>query len=243
MSHSCRVFLVARTRSGGACVTSPANHCGARLTRRKRPGTRSWVWFRTLARSTGTGAPAFIIPHRRIAPVISLCVSGDPSTFVPVLRSVATTVDPTLRLYSVMPMSAVANSEIEFYRFWFRLTLGVSGVALLLSLAGIYAVLAFTVSRRTREIGIRVALGSDSRRTVAAIFRRPLLQVVGGVAVGALFVALLFTLGRGALPTALQFARIGAYGVGMTLVCFLACIVPTRRALRIEPTEALRMEG
>ncbi|HZI30441.1 MAG TPA: ABC transporter permease [Gemmatimonadaceae bacterium] len=170
-------------------------------------------------------------------------VSGDPSTFVPVLRSVATTVDPTLRLYSVMPMSAVANSEIEFYRFWFRLTLGVSGVALLLSLAGIYAVLAFTVSRRTREIGIRVALGSDSRRTVAAIFRRPLLQVVGGVAVGALFVALLFTLGRGALPTALQFARIGAYGVGMTLVCFLACIVPTRRALRIEPTEALRMEG
>jgi putative ABC transport system permease protein len=170
-------------------------------------------------------------------------VTGEPSTFIPVLRLIATTVDPTLRLYSVMPMSAVANTEIEFYRFWFRLTLGVSGVALLLSLAGIYAVLAFTVSRRTREIGIRVALGSTSRRIVAAIFRRPLLQVVGGVAAGTLFVALLFTLGRGALPTAAQFARIGAYGVGMTLVCFLACIVPTRRALRVEPTDALRMDA
>ena len=169
-------------------------------------------------------------------------MSGEVTTFIPVLRSIATAVDPSLRLYNVMPMNAVTDSEIGFYRFWFRLTLAVSGVALLLSLAGIYAVMAFTVSRRTREIGIRVALGSDPRRIVAAIFRRPLIQVAAGVLAGTLFIALLFTLGRMALPTAAQFARIGAYGTGMTLVCLLACIVPTRRALRIEPTDALRMD-
>ncbi|HEX6315726.1 MAG TPA: ABC transporter permease [Gemmatimonadaceae bacterium] len=169
-------------------------------------------------------------------------VTGDAAAFAPVLRSVATAVDPTLRLYNVAPMSGVADTEIAFYRFWFRLTLGVSAVALLLSLAGIYAVMAFTVSRRTREIGIRVALGSDPRRIIGAIFRRPLIQVAAGVAVGTLFVAALFSLGRGALPTAMQFARIGAYGLGMTLVCLLACIVPTRRALGVEPTDALRMD-
>jgi predicted permease len=169
-------------------------------------------------------------------------VTGDAATFAPVLRSVATAVDPTLRLYDIASMSGVADSEVAFYAFWFRLTLGVSAVALLLSLAGIYAVMAFTVARRTREIGIRVALGSDPRRILGAIFRRPLIQVAAGVAVGTLFVAALFSLGRGGLPTAMQFARIGVYGLGMTLICLLACIVPTRRALGVEPTDALRMD-
>lgn len=170
-------------------------------------------------------------------------VNGDASMFTPLLRAVATDVDPALRLYSITPLNGVSSSELAFYRFWFQLTLGVSAVALLLSLAGIYAVMAFTVSRRTREIGIRVALGSDPSRVVMAIFRRPLIQVATGVVVGTVFIALLFTLGRGALPTALHFGRIAAYGAGMTLVCLLACIVPTRRALRVEPTDALRMDG
>jgi len=169
-------------------------------------------------------------------------VNGDASTFIPVLRTVATAVDPSLRLYNVRAMSAVTDTEIGFYQFWFRLTLGVSAVALLLSLSGIYAVMAFTVSRRTREIGIRVALGSDRRRIVTSIFRRPLIQVVAGILAGTVFVAALFALGRGGLPTAAQFAKIAVYGVVMTAICLLACIVPTKRALGVEPTDALRMD-
>ena len=64
-------------------------------------------------------------------------------------------------------------------------------MALLLSLAGIYAVMSFTVSRRTREIGIRVALGSDRRRIVGAIFRRPLAQVALGITSGGILVFVL----------------------------------------------------
>ena len=169
-------------------------------------------------------------------------VNGDAPTFVPMLRTVATAVDPSLRLYNIKAMSAVADTEIGFYQFWFRLTLVVSAVALLLSLSGIYAVMAFTVSRRTREIGIRVALGSDRRRIVTTIFRRPMIQVVAGILVGTVFVAALFALGRGGLPTAAQFAKIAVYGAAMTLVCLLACVVPTRRALGVEPTDALRMD-
>ena len=169
-------------------------------------------------------------------------VNGDAAAYIPMLRTVATAVDPSLRLYGIRAMNAVTDTEIGFYQFWFRLTLGVSAVALLLSLSGIYAVMAFTVSRRTREIGIRVALGSDRRRIITSIFRRPLLQVTSGILVGTVFVALLFALGRGGLPTAAQFAKIAVYGTAMTLVCLLACVVPTRRALGVEPTDALRMD-
>ena len=183
------------------------------------------------------------VPRERAYPTyLVMRVTGDPGTLIPVLRSAATAIDPTMRLYSVMSLKDIDNSELAFYRFWFQLTMGVSAVALLLSLAGIYAVMAFTVSRRTREIGIRVALGSDPRRIIGAIFRRPLIQVISGVVAGTVFVALLFGLAQGGLPTAMQFARIALYGVGMTMVCFMACIVPTRRALRVEPTDALRMD-
>src|SRR4026208_2172564 len=71
---------------------------------------------------------------------------------------------------------------------WMRITIVMSAVALLLSLAGIYAVLSFTVARRTREIGVRVALGASSRGVVPALFRRPLTQVALGVAIGGLVI-------------------------------------------------------
>ncbi|MQA92991.1 MAG: FtsX-like permease family protein [Gemmatimonas sp.] len=112
--------------------------------------------------------------------------------------------------------------------------------------------LSFTVARRTREIGVRVALGASRRRVVAALFRRPLTQVgLGVVAGGALIAAGALLLSRG--PDAWgtdaqmslslgQLALIVAYSALMFGVCLLACVVPTRRALRVEPTEALRAE-
>ena len=124
-----------------------------------------------------------------------------------------------------------------------------SSVALVLSLAGIYAVLSFTVARRTREIGVRLALGASRQRVVAATFRRPLLQVSGGIVVGT---AIVFTAASSIKYT--QFpgsesdltvqgaALIIGYGFVMLGVCMLGCVVPTRRALTIEPTIALRTE-
>ena len=118
-----------------------------------------------------------------------------------------------------------------------------------MSLAGIFAVLSFTVARRTREIGVRVALGASRRRVVVATFRRPLLQVTGGIVVGTAIIFAAAVLIRSSdLPgfetdlTLQGMAMIVGYGIVMLGVCMLGCVVPTRRALNIEPTIALRTE-
>ena len=113
--------------------------------------------------------------------------------------------------------------------------------------AGIYAVLSFIVARRTREIGVRVALGASRQRVVGAIFRRPLSQVGLGILAGAALIT-----AAGSVETEMpglsgglslrDVAIILAYATLMLGVCLLACVVPTRRALGVEPTTALRMD-
>jgi ABC-type antimicrobial peptide transport system permease subunit len=115
----------------------------------------------------------------------------------------------------------------------------VSAIVLLLSLTAIYAVMSFAVSRRTREIGVRVALGGSPRRIVGAVFAHPLRQLAMGLVAGTLLVAFLTDMTEG-VPSAGQFLALGGYTLLMTAVCFIACVVPTYRALAVEPTEALR---
>lgn len=176
---------------------------------------------------------------------------GDPLSIAPRLRELATTVDPTLRIGTMDRMDRVTTPLIWFNRLWMRMTIGLTSIALLLSLAGIYAVLSYTVARRTREIGVRVALGATSRRIITAIFRRPLTQVTIGVIAGTFLVGV----GAIAIQNTEQFRGIRppgltigevlllfAHATLMLAVCLLACVVPTWRALRVQPTEALRAE-
>ena len=176
-----------------------------------------------------------------VSPVhMAVHVRGTPQSFAPRLHALAAGVDPTLRLYDLLPLDKVGSSLWLEFGYLYRVLVVVSSMALLLSLAGIYAVMSFTVSRRTREIGIRVALGSDRRRIVAAIFRRPLAQVALGITCGGILVFVLTHLITGL--SAKEAGMVAAYMALMMAVCMLACIVPTRRALAIEPSEALRSE-
>ena len=177
---------------------------------------------------------------------------GDPMLLGPRVRSLASAVDPTLRVSDVQRLDKVTDPILWAIGLWVRLTVLLTAIALLLSLAGIYAVLSFTVARRTREIGVRVALGASRRRVVTAIFRRPLTQVGLGVVAGAVLIAAVPQRRAGGLRIAdrsfqggnlaQQVALLLAYALLMLGVCLLACVVPTRRALGVEPTEALRME-
>jgi putative ABC transport system permease protein len=176
---------------------------------------------------------------------------GDPMTLAPQVRQIAAAVDPSLRLVKVQRLNELNDGMLWVIRLWMTVTAVMSSVALLLSLAGLYAVMSFTVARRTREIGVRVALGGSRQRILAAIFRRPFIQmglgVLAGIAVIATATALYpYSDGPGAgqaggLTVAAIAMQLG-YAALMFGVCLLACVVPTRRALNVEPTVALRTE-
>jgi len=176
---------------------------------------------------------------------------GDPMTVAPQVRGLAAAIDPSLRLVKIQRVHEINDGMLWVIRLWMSITLVMSSVALLLSLAGIYAVMAFVVARRTREIGVRVALGGSRRRILMTIFRRPLMQMGLGVLAGmsiivAATIMFPYSDGPGAheaggLTAAAVMMQTG-YAALMLGVCMLACVVPTRRALNIEPTVALRTE-
>ena len=176
-----------------------------------------------------------------VTPVhIALRVRGEPRAFASRLRAIAAAVDPALRLQELQPLNEAGATLWMELDFLWRILAIVSLVALLLSLSGIYSVMSFAVSRRTREIGIRIALGADRRQIIVAIFSRALAQVALGICAGGVIVFALTRTIAGLSTREVGFVT--AYIVLMTLVCLLACIVPTRRALRVEPTVALKPE-
>jgi ABC-type antimicrobial peptide transport system permease subunit len=192
-----------------------------------------------------------VVPGSQGALEMIVHTRGDPLSIAPRVRELATAVDPTLRIGTVQALDKFADSLLWFLRLWMKIMVGLTAVALLLSLAGIYAVLSYTVARRTREIGVRVAIGASSRRIITSIFRRPLIQVslgvlAGGILVGAATVAVRQSeqfagLKQGGLSAGDVTVLVG-YAALMLAVCLFACIVPTIRALRVQPTEALRAE-
>jgi hypothetical protein len=176
---------------------------------------------------------------------------GDPMTVAPQVRETAAAVDPSLRLVALQRVNEINDGMLWVIRLWLRVSILMSSVALLLSLAGLYSVMAFTVVRRTREIGVRVALGGSHQRILTAIFRRPLVQMGLGVLAGVSIVCAATILypysdGPGADRagglTVQAVAMLAGYAAVMLGVCLLACVVPTRRALAVEPTVALRTE-
>jgi predicted permease len=167
-------------------------------------------------------------------------VRGDPKVFAPRVRAIATDVDVALRLADLMPLKDAVSGEVSFHAFWVRLATIVTAMILVLSLVSIFAVMSFAVSRRTREIGVRIALGGSRWRIVGAVFRQPLRQLGLGLLAGTLLVWVLLGGTDNGVPTAGELLTLGAYTALITVVCLVACVVPTRRALAVQPTEALR---
>jgi ABC-type antimicrobial peptide transport system permease subunit len=159
------------------------------------------------------------------------------------LRVLASEVEPSLRVHDVMPLDEVGADGWLESQYLSRLLAILGGMTLLLSLMAIYAVMAFTVVQRTREIGTRVALGADRWKIITALARRPLLQFGLGIGTGGALVVLMFVGMSQSTPTALEAAALTAYAMLMLAVCLSACVVPLRRALRLEPSQVLRADG
>jgi ABC-type antimicrobial peptide transport system permease subunit len=169
--------------------------------------------------------------------MIAARVSGDMTSATNALRSIAARADVSLRTSNVQPLDQVKVNGTKTAIYVARLFTIVSLSALVLALSGIYAVMSFAVSRRTREIGIRMALGASPPRVVLTILRLPLIQTALGIAVGG---ALTF-LWLNSLPFAAGHALgTAGYILAMVGVCLLACVAPARRALNVDPIAALR---
>ena len=158
-------------------------------------------------------------------------------SLAPRLRAIAAEVDPTIRLTDVKGLADAGGGEAQANWALTAVAWLISFIVLLLSATGIHSLMSFTVSRRTREIGIRVALGARPGRVVRSIFSRAFIQIGAGIVAGSVLAALL-----GIRDTRSVLLLLGA-DVVMLIVGLTACAVPLRRALRIDPTEALRAEA
>jgi predicted permease len=194
--------------------------------------------------------PYFYVPlAQRYQSPITLMVraAGEPESLVAPLRSTLHDLDPDLPLFNVRTMDDhVRNSVFGLMplRMGAAVAAGQGLIGLLLAVMGLYAVVSYTVTRRTREIGVRLALGADRGDVMRLVVRDGLRLTIVGVVIG-----LVLSVGLGlVLSGALYGVRAMDTGVfvGVTAVLLavsaLACYLPARRATRVDPLIALRSE-
>jgi putative ABC transport system permease protein len=169
---------------------------------------------------------------------------GDPLALVRAVRGAVLAIDPTQPVFDVRSMDDRLAESLSTRRLSVILVGLFSGLALMLAAIGIYGTLAYAVERRTREIGIRLAVGAQR----AAVFRLILRQGLGLIALG-LAAGVAGALGLGRLLTSFLFG-VGAHDpltlatVAALLACtaIFACLIPARRAMKVDPMVALRYE-
>ena len=179
------------------------------------------------------------------SPSLTLVVkmrSGDPTRYGRRLQEITASVDPTMEVEFIAGIAELWDREQRGMRMIAFLVVAINGSVLLLSAAGIHAMMSFTVARRWREIGIRVALGADARRVLMGIFGRASAQIAAGVAAGVIlagFIEWAMPSGGGGRTGLMFFPLVAAV---MFAVGLAAAAGPARRGLAVQPTEALRNE-
>jgi ABC-type antimicrobial peptide transport system permease subunit len=170
--------------------------------------------------------------------------TGDPSAVLPAVRREMKAIDPTLPVAEPGTMREVQSERLMDRRLPMQLMSVFALLALTLAAVGVYGVMAYSVAARTREIGVRMALGAQPRNVFGMVVRQGLgpaaigvaLGLAGAWALGGVLTKLLFGVSPKDAPTFITVAAV------LLAVTVLSCLVPARRAVRIDPFEALRTE-
>ena len=173
-----------------------------------------------------------------------LRTSGDPASLISTVRTSLVAVDPQQPVYAIEPMDKLLAGARAPRRFVMTLIGSLALVALVLAMVGVYSVISFSVRERTREIGIRVALGAKRRDVLSMVLGQgmkvALIGVVAGLAtafaVTRLLTSLLFEVSATDPTTFVTVAAV------LSLVALLACYIPARRATGVDPLIALKDE-
>jgi putative ABC transport system permease protein len=170
--------------------------------------------------------------------------SGDMKTLIPELRKAAAEIDPSRPIGKFRTMEDVLAEQVQEPRYYTLLLSIFAGVATLLATVGIYGVMAHSVAQRTREIGIRMALGAHWRDVIQLVMWNALLLIGTGVLAGLCgslaLTRLIATRLWGVTPT--DPATFASVAVLLAVVALLATLIPAYRAVRVDPTIALRYE-
>jgi putative ABC transport system permease protein len=202
-------------------------------------------------------APTMYVPHVQQTPrwmgpqwndragmFFMLRTSGDPMTFVETVKRAVADVDLTRPATNFRTVEQNLNQQTQYLRLYILLLGIFGGIAAVLAAIGIYGVMAYSVAERTREIGIRMALGAGSSDVLKMVMGHALLLLGIGL-----------TIGLAGSFAVTRLIKSGLYGVTATdpatyvgisllliVVALVACFIPTRRAVRVDPTIALRYE-
>jgi ABC-type antimicrobial peptide transport system permease subunit len=175
---------------------------------------------------------------------LAIRVDGDPASLAPSVRSAIWDLEKDAPITHIVTLEAEVSESTASQKFQAFLLGTFAGIALILAAIGLYGVLAFFVSQRTRELGIRMALGASNARVIAEVAGKGAalagigigLGLVGGSVVARLLSSLLFDI----TPyDPVTYVSVAAF---LTIVAIAACVLPARRASRIEPVTALKNE-
>jgi ABC-type antimicrobial peptide transport system permease subunit len=169
---------------------------------------------------------------------------GEPGALTGPVREMVSALDPDLPIYFVSTLQARIDEETWFYRVFGTIFMIMGFVALFLAAIGLYGVMAFNVSRRIREMGVRMALGAQPADVTRLVLRQGLLQLGVGIALG---LVLAYFLAGGLRIILYRVERVDPAVFGLTLLVLVAAgvaasLVPARRATRVDPMVALRYE-
>jgi predicted permease len=176
---------------------------------------------------------------------VYLRTRDDPAALASAARAAVRRVDPNQAITGLAPLTAVVSETVARPRFLTELVALFAAAALLLAAIGVYGVISFSVARRTREIGLRMALGADRAAVSRLIVGEGMRLAAGGLAVGIPAALVLARSLRSLLfevpPT--DPATLVVVTTVLTAVAFAACAIPARRASRLDPQAALRTEA
>ena len=167
---------------------------------------------------------------------------GESATVLTAARGVVRELDAELPVYNAYPLDQLVAQSVAERRFYAMTLAAFAAAAMALAAVGIYGVIAYSVQQRSRELGIRLALGASRERVVAMVLRQAVLLVAAGTAVGLLAAAALSRVLQGLLFEVNLRDPLTFTVVPLILgaVAMLACVLPARRAMAVDPASAIR---